>query len=780
MAKSAEKEMSTLATESSFTDSSHANQWQHPPSFYCPISQQCMHDPVVLSDGHSYERRHIERWLQDHHTSPVSGLRLPSKDIFPNHALRNALEEYFQQVFSAHRRAIRKTMSGPAPGGGAAAASVSLIHAIDALMQCSLLMSADLSIEIVLRQIMEEAKALIGAEAASVFLFDAEREELYSTVNSTSCEIRIPVTVGIAGSVARSGEPLVIRSAYKDSRFDRTIDAKTGFRTRNILCVPLKDRKGAVMGVVQLINKDGSGAVPTEQFQGAKGMGADAVVAIEDVSHLDTFTADDQHFLMVFASQAASAIASSGVPMLPQPPAPRRADEPALDLKKGPPAQDLGGSAAQELLEGAFTSWEFDAFALAKVTGNRPLSVLGMYLFSRTGLVDEVGLDQGKLCCFLEEIEHGYDDKNPYHNRAHAASVLHAMHMLLEQGGLLQALAPALGGEGEGRASTARSARLACLLAAAVHDYQHEGLSNDFLVKSGHERAIRYNDRHVNENHHVAAAFDVLLRPECNFLEHLPTADFRRLRSLVIALVLGTDMAQHGALLKSVQELLGNASADTHGADGVAAAFEPPSHGDAVLLLQLAMKCSDLGHLAQEWGVHVQWVQRLEEEFFMQGDKELEAGLPVSFLMDRSKPGASASQPGFFNAVALPLFSALARAAPAAAPVLASVDRNCEHWKALEASATTSETAVAAASSEEAAERMRRRRHSRRGVEEAVALASAAGAASAGHGVNASEDAIFAAREKKRRSGRARQRAAKFWAAVRRPTPSLSPGRLGA
>merc|ERR1719271_1429232 len=83
---------------------SPSNQWHHPHSFYCPISKQVMHDPVVLSDGHSYERRHIERWLQEHTTSPVSNEELPQKAMFPNHALRNAISEYFDQVFSIHRR----------------------------------------------------------------------------------------------------------------------------------------------------------------------------------------------------------------------------------------------------------------------------------------------------------------------------------------------------------------------------------------------------------------------------------------------------------------------------------------------------------------------------------------------------------------------------------------------------------------------------------------------------------------------------------------------------
>jgi hypothetical protein len=72
---------------------------EHPPSFYCPISCQVMHDPVVLEDGHTYERRHISKWLESKETSPVTGAHLPSKAMFPNHAMRNAITEYFQKIF---------------------------------------------------------------------------------------------------------------------------------------------------------------------------------------------------------------------------------------------------------------------------------------------------------------------------------------------------------------------------------------------------------------------------------------------------------------------------------------------------------------------------------------------------------------------------------------------------------------------------------------------------------------------------------------------------------
>jgi len=285
--------------DSSGGDAMPASDWQHPPSFYCPISQQVMHDPVVLCDGHTYERRHIERWLQDHTRSPVSNEVLSQQTMFPNHALRNAIEEYFAQVFSVHRQAIRKTIKDPTGEQQNIGSNESLHCTIDALMQCSFLMNADLSVERILRQIMNEARNLLGAEAASVFLVDSEKQELFSTVNSTDGELRIPISKGIAGHVASSGEPLIIDNAYSDDRFNRANDIKTGFRTENMMCVPLKQKKGNVIGVVQLINKSGSGVFNRSQARSAD-------------SSRPSFTQQDLQFLQVFASQAATAVANSG------------------------------------------------------------------------------------------------------------------------------------------------------------------------------------------------------------------------------------------------------------------------------------------------------------------------------------------------------------------------------------------------------------------------------------------------------------------------------------
>jgi len=698
----------------------------HPPSFYCPISCQVMHDPVVLEDGHTYERRHITKWLESKNTSPVTGAPVPSKAIFPNHAMRNAISEYFQKIFSVHRHAIRKAALRPplqSRKSVSFGSNAALMKCLDALMKASVLVNADLNTENVLRRIVDEARTLIGAEVASVFLVDSANQQLFSHVNSTGGEIRIPLGAGIAGHVATSGETVLIADAYADARFNQAVDKETGFKTDSILCVPIKTKKGTVIGVAQLINKSGGGVISEAcESTGTHG---------ESEDDFTSFTAEDARFFTVFASHAAAAIASSGATFEPEPEVPSSAaqvsawsssalgaiaegkesdakendfkpldekpshhpviaeprsspDTAAHDAKLLPsgetstfkgelPPSSGEGEELPSLLESAYRGFDLDVLRLAQLTNNAPLTSLGMFLFERGGTAAEFGLDRTKLRAFLSEVERGYDDANPYHNKAHAASVLHMSHALMLHGGVAQTV-------GKGRwfhspssngTSTAGGAAtqqrpvgsletLAMLLAAACHDYGHPGVTNAFLIKSRDPRALRYNDVHPNENHHAAASFALLLNEEkgCDVLGHLEASEFLALRRLFIDLILGTDMGDDKVIVSKVvaavrtQEDTETLSEDKHThklfaspspASPEAAAeksrcFEPLEKSEAVASLQLALKAADIGHLAMPWKHHLVWVSKLENEFFTQGDMEKALNhSPVSFLMDRDK-----------------------------------------------------------------------------------------------------------------------------------------------
>lgn len=110
-----------------------------------------------------------------------------------------------------------------------------------------------------LRAFTRKLGALLRAERASIFLVDREREELWMTVAREAdegvAELRVPMATGIAGYVARTGEIVHIDDAYADPRFNPEMDRRTGFRTRAILCVPLRDAQGNVFAVSQLLNR---------------------------------------------------------------------------------------------------------------------------------------------------------------------------------------------------------------------------------------------------------------------------------------------------------------------------------------------------------------------------------------------------------------------------------------------------------------------------------------------------------------------------------------------
>ena len=114
-----------------------------------------------------------------------------------------------------------------------------------------------------LEQVIEAFTLKVGemlqAERATLFLVDAERGELWSTVAQAegehALEIRVPIDAGIAGRVARTGEVVNIQDAYQDPTFHRDVDTRTGFQTRHVLCAPIRDTSGGVFAVAQLLNK---------------------------------------------------------------------------------------------------------------------------------------------------------------------------------------------------------------------------------------------------------------------------------------------------------------------------------------------------------------------------------------------------------------------------------------------------------------------------------------------------------------------------------------------
>jgi len=132
-----------------------------------------------------------------------------------------------------------------------------LVRHTSALVDISNRVSDTISLDLLFPRLMEVVTETLNVERSSLFLYDPDTKELFSRLmqGNVMGEVRFPGDLGIAGSVFTSGEGEIIPDAYADARFNKEVDTKTGYRTRNILCVPIRNKKREVIGVTQVLNK---------------------------------------------------------------------------------------------------------------------------------------------------------------------------------------------------------------------------------------------------------------------------------------------------------------------------------------------------------------------------------------------------------------------------------------------------------------------------------------------------------------------------------------------
>ena len=163
---------------------------------------------------------------------------------------------------------------------------------LDVLLGITRRLASEPRLDPLLESIAEETCNLLDAERATLFLYDAARDELYSRI-ATKSEIeviRMPADRGIAGSVARTQACLVISDAYADPRFNRDIDGRTGWRTRNILAVPMTNLQGNLVGVLEALNKR-TGPFADADATLMRALADQAGVALERARLLEEFLA---------------------------------------------------------------------------------------------------------------------------------------------------------------------------------------------------------------------------------------------------------------------------------------------------------------------------------------------------------------------------------------------------------------------------------------------------------------------------------------------------------
>lgn len=168
----------------------------------------------------------------------------------------------------------------------------------EALLKATQTLGQSLDVELTLNSVMAQARDLMKADRSTLFLLSKENQELWTKIakadGKTPLEIRIPTNKGIAGYVASTGELLNIPNAYEDPRFDPSTDRRSGYHTRNILCMPVFNSAKKLIGVTQLINKEqGSFTSSDEEFMQA--FNIQAGMALENAQLFESVLLEKQY-----------------------------------------------------------------------------------------------------------------------------------------------------------------------------------------------------------------------------------------------------------------------------------------------------------------------------------------------------------------------------------------------------------------------------------------------------------------------------------------------------
>ncbi|KAJ3229324.1 High affinity cAMP-specific 3',5'-cyclic phosphodiesterase 7A [Chytriomyces hyalinus] len=309
-------------------------------------------------------------------------------------------------------------------------------------------------------------------------------------------------------------------------------------------------------------------------------------------------------------------------------------------------------------LEG-FMDYDFDVFRLGELTNGQPLYYLSMHLLQYYGLIEHFNIDIEVAKTFFREVEANYRNLS-YHNSYHAADVLQTVNLLLLS-------------DPQMAQNFTKLEILAACIASAVHDVDHPGVNNNYLIQSSHPLAILYNDLSVLEYHHASKAFEIMQKPQTNIFAKFPADQKRDVRKQMINMVIATDMSQHFTYINKLKSKIS------------AAALKLQEAADRALVLDMAIKCADLNNPAKSLESCKSWCYRIMEEFFQQGDRERLNGLNVSMFMDRKDTNIPKCQIGFIDILVAPLFESWSQciATDFTRICMKNISLNRSHWESI-------------------------------------------------------------------------------------------------
>eukprot|EP00283_Hemiselmis_rufescens_P000432 CAMPEP_0173472790 /NCGR_PEP_ID=MMETSP1357-20121228/79076_1 /TAXON_ID=77926 /ORGANISM="Hemiselmis rufescens, Strain PCC563" /LENGTH=625 /DNA_ID=CAMNT_0014441115 /DNA_START=36 /DNA_END=1909 /DNA_ORIENTATION=- len=306
--------------------------------------------------------------------------------------------------------------------------------------------------------------------------------------------------------------------------------------------------------------------------------------------------------------------------------------------------------------------WGWDVRPLVAATKGRPLQALGYHVLKRDGcnFAEQFSLDNATLKRWLELVETSYTNTK-YHNSAHAADVLQSVFSIICM---------------EGHRYLSEIEQMALVMAAMVHDMGHDGMSNIFHKNALTQRALDHNDQSIQENFHAASLFTRMAADESvNIFKHLSKQHFTQIRQILIHCLLHTDMSKHFVNLKEFKGMI-----DAKG--------QVPDEwvDESDVLMAIVLHTADIGAQAKPVNVAKYWAQCCMQEFWEQGDKEKELGLPISPQCNRESANVPSAQVGFIKYIVQPSFEALGDLFPVVQMTCLPMLKNTlSHWQQQEA-----------------------------------------------------------------------------------------------
>ncbi len=211
-----------------------------PPDAMAGSRWMLAHEPFIEnSDG-----RHLLLYPIAGRETPLGVLTVYRTDTFPQAALEWA--RLFAGIAASTLDTARVLQENR-----------KIISQLQFIVEASQVLNSTLDLAELLDLIMKLARREIGADRGTVYIVDHEHRQIWTILAQglEQTEIRLNFGQGVAGFVAETEKTLIVDDAYTFDRFDRSFDDKTGYRTRSILCLPIRNRNGGVAGILQLFNK---------------------------------------------------------------------------------------------------------------------------------------------------------------------------------------------------------------------------------------------------------------------------------------------------------------------------------------------------------------------------------------------------------------------------------------------------------------------------------------------------------------------------------------------